>query len=603
MNRICQLVGASGNGKSTMAAFLVRYLSQFGTVVYFFHDKCDSDKRWAIQGCRAILAQLLETDPSAADTIMEVYEDSRTAFVDSLEQVVTALHRAFLRGDHGHHGIYLVVDGLDECRDAFSWHGVFQASCRARAQIKCLVTDSSADKLLLPSVGQEIFQVHLDRRYTTHQIFRYIKHRAQQIFPMDLGVRMANHISRQAGGSWLYARVLVSDLEKSPSLDLIEARLRTLPISLSELFYQVLQTSQARMPDHNKPFAQALFLWLNVIDLMPPCLTRFQDSTPLNTLELVFQFVNRGIAVPNLPSLISKIGEPLVQCHPFRSPCKVGYIHPSARECLSAIPDAVPVRIPSLFQPRWIGNLSRAVVAIWYFTHSDDSARQLAELRDRSPALGRAQWVGFESYYLMDYALWTAFRATPLPIRVDTDNQEAERMLQMLTDFLKSEQCLRWVELTTITDCRDKQSTLVENVISTMKASQKMSGTSLSPASQAFNQQRRSFFENWTYVLLETTPWRMEHSHLQNITFAVPYGIIEDPIKQGIMHIAATWYQSEEMQESAAAIGSLLARRYICPHCSQIMPEEYSRLRKGFTKCPSLLQNCYIPIKGDKGNQ
>lgn len=99
---------------------------------------------------------------------------------------------------------------------------------------------------------------------------------------------------------------------------------------------------------------QALFLWLNTID----CSARFQDSIPLNNLELVFQFVNGGIAVPNVRRLVSKIGKPLVQCHPVRSTCKVGYVHPSAHAYSSAISDAGRLdfdHIPSMETSRTIG--------------------------------------------------------------------------------------------------------------------------------------------------------------------------------------------------------------------------------------------------------
>lgn len=111
--------GRPGAGKSTSASFVINHLmSKHGpTVLFFFCNVIDVEKRQPIHVLRIILSQLLRADERLYPIIREMYIQSGRPTAGSLTEIEAALALAVALADVKAQQIFLVVDALDECMD------------------------------------------------------------------------------------------------------------------------------------------------------------------------------------------------------------------------------------------------------------------------------------------------------------------------------------------------------------------------------------------------------------------------------------------------------------------------------------------------------
>lgn len=586
-NNSLHIVGRPGSGKSTLSAFLVQHLSKSRSpVLYFFCNRNDGEKRDTIYVLRTLLAHLLKFDISQASHVLPFYQQSGRSLADSYEVVLGAFGTVMRQ--HQDNALYIVIDAVDECIDAWEDDGLLAQlqSSTENTKAKFIITRRDVvGRTLSSEPWSASHELTMKPEFTSKCVHKYVKQRAQRIAPIantDLENQVVRQVSESSDGLWLYARLMMDEVERAPSEERVKRRLASLPHGLSDLYTQVLQSCEARMTDDHREFAKYLFIWLDVNDYMPEFLSDKFDRLPYNMLQLIFRFVNGGRDVFNAAALARELGTPLIEVHQIDSTYELDFVHRSAyqylikcsqslRDELLGLSSKLP-ELPLIIKPLRFKQLYRGVTAIWYFTECSNSAQQLAGLRDPSN-LGEffgSNCIG--SYFEMAYGLWNAFKNTHLPEDLSQGERiEADFLCSQLTDFLKSGKVLRWFEMSTIINYSGNYTQLLDNVIEALAVSQSTRGFS-SAAFRSFRDQSQSFFLQWAYVLQQTTPWRSIWQH--RMLIHQPSKFDMDSTAKTMMLMAKQW-ADQFFPEGCSNVGEdkflIKSEGIVCKYCSKVV--------------------------------
>ena len=586
-----QIVGRPGSGKSTLAAFLVEHLSRSTKpVLYFFCNRSDSEKRKTIYVIRTLLAQLLKIDNHLASHILQRYQQSGRTFADSYVIVFDVLKTVMAQCRD--RALYIVIDAVDECIDAIeAWNGLlFQLqSCLQGTKTKLIITRRvEHDNLRLLRSWSASHELIMRPAFASQHIHEYIQRRVRKIETVantDIETIIVTQISQRSDGLWLYARLMIDEIERAPSKAIVEKRLDSLPRGLFNLYNQIVQSSETRMSEDQRNFAKYLYVWLDVNDYMPDFLSENFDRLPYCTLQLIFRFVNGGSEVYNAVSLVRELGTPLIEVHELDSTYEVDFVHHSAyqylAQCSLSFCETELSEPPQILKPLKLKQFYRGVTAIWYFTECADSSQQLADLRDTSKLGDFFGSNSIGSYFEMAYGLWNAFKAESFPKELtEKERIEAEDLLLQLTDFLRSDRALRWFEMATIINYSGNFMQLLNLVNEASFAT--IHGSNISNTIfQDFTHQRRIFFGWWTFILARTTPWPARRGY--DIPMDEPPSLETNALARKMTQIAEHWGSL-----SFAADGGHISKDdcylrrntelVVCVHCSTAMdPDEYSK--------------------------
>ncbi|KAF7122048.1 hypothetical protein CNMCM5793_000003 [Aspergillus hiratsukae] len=515
-NETLEIVGHPGSGKSTLAAFLVKHLSQYERVLYFFCDRKIPERVCIL---RTLLAQVLQHEPNMADQMLDD-DPSKGA----------KCYFIIIDGDYADYWRHSFTLNDDSARRAQGRVSRGQGS-NERTHLKFLFTRCA-------ETGATSHVLSLDSSYIQDHIRSYVHRRIQEIPSIagtSLGEQVTNTISKQADGLWLYARLMMDDIERAPSRKAITECLSSLPQGLSEVYDRIIQENNGRLSDYERRFAQWFYLWLDISDIFPGFLLQEEDHLPIQIMDIVFQYVNGGEPVFDTPGLAKRLGDRLVDLRQTTTGYEVAAVHQSFYPYLSR----------ALLRPLWSKKLSRGIAAVWYFTECPESKQHLDDLRSASSA--PINFYRFESHFPFHYALLQAFACSRFCSDESSSNAERRSeegmMAQLLIEFISPGKCLRWFEISTIINYSENFSELLHNVLYVLEAleddhfrHQNFEYHRNSAALAALNEQRVPFFKSWKYVLLKTTPWDPNSKKKPNVI--EPPGFSEDPICQKMMEIA-----------------------------------------------------------------
>ncbi|RHZ55535.1 uncharacterized protein CDV56_101100 [Aspergillus thermomutatus] len=491
-NETLEIVGRPGSGKSTLAALLVKHLSQYGQVLYFFCDRNNPEKRESVCIMRTLLAQLLQHEPSMADQMLSTYQRSGRAVLDSVEMTAD-LFQQTLTHLEGTKRYFIVIDGDYEDLSILYWRHFLipklDSASRAQGRVDC---------------GQGSSERAQYKSLTKFGFMYKGGFRGSPIANTSLGEQVANRISRQADGLWLYAQLLMDDIERAPSRKAVTACLSSLPQGLSEVYDRIVQENTGRLSDYERRFAQWFYVWLDISDILPGFLLQEEDRLPLQIMDIVFQYVNDGEPVFDTPGLAKRLAGPLVDVRQTITGYEVAAVHQTFYRYLSTTSFGTDSHVSP--QPLRTRKLSRGIAAVWYFTECAESKQHLDELRSASSA--PISFYRFESHFPFHYALLQALKSTHFcsdERAYNTEPSEEDMMVQQLTEFLTSGKCLRWFEISTMINFSGNFSALLNNVLGVLAelSDDPSRNRSNSPALAAFNEQRVAFFKNWKAIWIQ----------------------------------------------------------------------------------------------------
>ncbi|CEO59836.1 hypothetical protein PMG11_04490 [Penicillium brasilianum] len=579
-----QVIGRPGSGKSILAAYLVNHLSQAERVGYFFFDKQDSERNMMIHAARTILAQLLNFYPEFTDMLMPVYKQSGRVVADSLTEVTKMLKQVLgqlsSRPDAQFH--YIVLDGIDECEDWQASNGHFLGSLPKNGSFKRVLfsrVPSASLSSNVPSMDPLIVTMESNQN---GDIRAYAEARVQKmvhIADTDLGLQVVSRTAEQADGLWLYARLLLDEIARAPSREVVESSLDSLPSGLEELYNHILCTNEAKMTDAEKVFARYLFLCADISNYMPDFLAQTTDSLQQGMLDLVFRFANGGTMPFDVPKLAERLGAPLIEVlRPTEHTYELRFVHLSIYQYLADSTGlAKKGEPPELIQTRQVRGLYRGAVAVWYFTKCLDSELHLRALQSSKSELSLEQWS--ECYFPMAYCLWDALKIRGCHLQRLSEPllDEAQNTLETLTAFLCTKSCLRWFELSTIINYAGNFPQLLERILEALEIAQfEQENSWISSAYNRFNRARLTFLNEWQLIMLQTTPWKIPVGESTGPVQDIRRPGFDDGVPVQIMlHIAEKWSANFMMFGTArVSLDGNSAARARCPRCLALMGQK-----------------------------
>lgn len=547
--------GRPGSGKTYLSSFIIQSLMkrEEQVVLYFFCQAGDPEKREITCILRTILSQLLLVDQSLYETLDPLYTRSGRTKADSYVEVYDAIFLALSKVKETK--LVVVIDALDECQKCEDLvQALFGFQERVQSGMSLIFT-SRQMPLAFPFGERLMFE-----QETSHiPIRQYIEHRVFQMETIPnkaLKANVVQQISVAADGLWLYARLMLDEVQKLPSTILIERHLSKIPHGLTQLYTQIFRSKEANFTEAHIRFAQHLFVWIDTTEFMPAWFAL--DCLPYEMICLVFQCVNFGEPVFDPAALMTELCSPVLEA--VRLPLgpaesyihgeldsapryKIEFVHHTAYQYLRACQDLDAAELAVVLRPRRLRELYRGVTAVWYFTECEISKSHLYISPDD---IGGLHTCG--CYFEMSYGLRSALTLKRLPNDLYGKEQaEAESMLHVLTRFISedSEQCLRWVEGGIVINyaagwrhLQDKAEEALEAVLAS-KHSSKL------PAFDIFQATREAFHRDYVYVLQLTGP----NCDDREAEPTMPKGFQNRPLALKMLNIGKRWQHLHQYRE------------------------------------------------------
>lgn len=519
-----RILGRPGTGKTVLASFLVNHLAeQKGrNVLYFFCKAGETEKRETTHVLRTLLSQLLHIDEALYRDVEPLYIKSGRATADSYVDVYAAL---LLTLSKTNRTIFLLIDAIDESQDAEGLlRALFDAQRVAGATLTMLFTSR---QMHVPFSFDE--DLVFDSKLTNQPIEKYIDHRVLQMKTFSdgvLGLIVTRQITRAADGLWLYARLMLDEIEKLPSAVLIQRHLRNIPHGLTQLYTQILRSKESTSTTMDLKFGQQVLLWFDVSDYLHGFEPTFYVD--YETLVLVLQKVNFGQPLFDPAELVSRLCTPLMRMDDYG----VRPAHHTADQYIRESQTLPATHLPLILRPRRLRQLHRCASSIWYFTACETSATHLQNLRDNP------ETQSYGSYFEMAYGLWNALHLARLPTDLDEPEiTEATTILQEITDYMCSEECLRWIETAIIINYVGKWSKLLLNAETGLAITKENGHLTSIPAFQTYQDARTTFLTDYLYVLQATGP----DYHLLGNPAIMPDGFQTRSLAVKMLEIGHKW--------------------------------------------------------------
>jgi NACHT domain len=560
-----RITGHPGGGKSTAAAFLVHHLLSSAddaplqrAVLYFFCKASDIDKTFAITVLRTFIFQLLQTCPSLIQTIQQAYYRSGRSVLDS-ETETFALFEALI-SQASSLSIHIVLDAVDECKDAPTLlNGLLELPRNAGLPLKVvLLSRDDPDLKTALQTCDSTLALHSHQEPLEHYIAdRVSKLSVTAHIDDSLRKTVIASITETSAGLWLFARLLLDEIEHAPSPEEITRQLQNLPHGLVELYTSILHTKEVKFSPTQVRMAQQIYLWLDKSDYIPARFWKKMNGDSLDdeTISCLFKYACSSKQVFHPMKLVQNMCTPLIHTRVLHCAYMIhhqdGYdddasiyvaefFHQTAKQYLNWSIDALPSTVPQSLKLRRLGHLHRGIFAIWYFTESADFQQDLRQLQ------GRPREGDFECMMNVLCGCWRALNvANTSRALVKGHEEEAEELVEQLVWFITTDRCLGFIEATFIVNFSTQFDNTMSATISLLMDTPKQGLTDppaysrepLPPALRKLEVAQATLLTDLAYIVAS-----LRLSLIPSVkTPEMPVGFEDRPVAQKILGIARKW--------------------------------------------------------------
>jgi hypothetical protein len=534
MFKVLRIGGAPGSGKSTLTATAVKHIQATYTtdVLYFFCKGTDESKRHAFQVLRTLLSQLFNQDDILYSWFNGIYHEDGQKEPVSLSDLTQWLNTALEKTSKSL--IHIVVDALDECSEAKELLSslVALSSLPTKKRIKLLIS-SREDPELLGSIDQTIPELIIWPNHLRALVWNYVGARVAKckyICNTPLERRVRSEVADAANGLWLYARLMMDEIQRLSSARAVERQMQNLPRGLSQLYRQIFSTKEATLDESEIKLAQHVFLWID----MSTFVTVGGGHLSKRILDIVMQAANGGEEVFDSLELARQLCSPLIEiCMNKKGDLSIDFVHHTAAQFVRECSKNNSLEAPIILQPNYLKRLYHAATSVWYFTESP-RAKSALNLLCTTHNLMAAQ-----DYFAMAYGLWDAFFLDDLPSHLSNEQtQEASRLCELISEFLQSDHCLLWIEMAVIGNYKGQWTLLLENSLKAREASRKGAACNI-PVFKSYLSIREQFFADYSYVLYLTGPRPFDDEFLE--ICKKPDGFEDRPMALKLLAIGERW--------------------------------------------------------------
>ncbi|KAI3321546.1 hypothetical protein HD806DRAFT_502839 [Xylariaceae sp. AK1471] len=228
-----------GSGKSVLASSVIDYLTKAEKkVAYFFYSFSKSSSRHVASGLRILALQLLAFVKTPSDKLVDLYE-TETQFAPNLNNIRTmasVIHELITRN----HGLYIVIDGVDECEDEKDMLNLLEGLIGAPTlgTVRWLFT-SRVSEIEMTMRNLQAVEIQPGPEDILGDIKSYLSSKTSCEHCLRAW-------TRECDNNFLIARFVAETLGKLTSEADIEAELNTFPKKLNGYYTRTLARIDAR---------------------------------------------------------------------------------------------------------------------------------------------------------------------------------------------------------------------------------------------------------------------------------------------------------------------------------------------------------------------
>ena len=258
------LVGGPGIGKTMISSFLVGELERKAgqdsamTLAYYFCDNKDESRNTASALLRGLLLQLLRKRPILFKHVKKDYYEMKDRLPELLRNLdsLWRIFRSMLK-DHDAGNVYILVDALDECekssQKAFLTHlkRLFTGQqLDGNVAVKFLITcrpEQEIEDTLRDDEGRDVGErLRMDSPKINSDLFKFIDVKVDELssrkgYPVELKQEIKVVLTEQAGGTFLWASLVLDDISRTKVTSKVRAKLLELPSSLGQVYNRILK--------------------------------------------------------------------------------------------------------------------------------------------------------------------------------------------------------------------------------------------------------------------------------------------------------------------------------------------------------------------------
>lgn len=290
------LSGNPASGKSVLSSYVVDYLQEQSVGHSYFFFKHGAETTSSVSDClRSLAYQMACSNFEVRKTLLALHADGVAVDKDNERAVwrklfLEGVFQAKLTQPH-----YWVIDALDECSKAQSFLSIF-GSIESQTPIRIFITSRKAQEIerAFSQFGPKIIHLEILASDTLEDIKSFIESRMDQL-PVEgdeSKLNLCNKILAKSDGSFLWARLVVQELEHTWSEEAIEDVLHEVPADMNLLYMRALE-NMSRMSRATK-LAKAILKW-TVCALRPLTISEMQSALKLDIGETVCN-LNRSIS-------------------------------------------------------------------------------------------------------------------------------------------------------------------------------------------------------------------------------------------------------------------------------------------------------------------
>ncbi|KAM3072408.1 hypothetical protein ACMFMG_009211 [Clarireedia jacksonii] len=528
---ILRIGGDPGAGKSTLTAFFIGHILQnhADDVLYFFCKGTDETKNQPYQALRTLLAQLLAHDASLDLYFTELYQKSGQEKATSFADLRVALQYALKNTTRS--TLYIAVDALDECEEAAKLASTMIACTKTSETVVKLILACREEPDLLDTFSSPFEEIVISANDVRDPIWNYVRARVDAcstISGTPLGHEVYNVVGSAADGLWLYARLMMDEIERLPSAAAIRRQLQDIPNGLVQLYEQIFSTMEKPFTPLQLNLCRQVFLWIELSSFVRVGRTALTRGT----LDLIFQHENYGEEVFDSIELARQLCSPIVGFYDsFRGKIELDFVHHSAAQYVHRCAEDLTLRTPRILKPQKLKELYRGNTAVWFFGSCSKAVSLLQSMREwpRTTDTG--------DYFEMAYALWNSMFLHDLPELTDQEEiAEATRLCKNLTEFINSGKCLVWIEIAMIINYVGRWvQVLYQNVERGLEATEFSMLSSFEPFRE-FSRARKTLLTDYTYVIYKTSS-AVEHLNESLVGMPMPEGFLERPTARKMLEL------------------------------------------------------------------
>lgn len=257
--KVLFISGTHGCGKSILAAAVTEhFLTEGHRTLFFYFSSTDTNIQKADSVARSLLAQLLRQDhgDGIADSLTRVMD---TGEQQSSSELWDALKAALSIGPVP---TFCVLDGIDESSEQREVLTKLSALLEEVEHMKCvLLARPQVFEDLPPLIDAKQWLVTMDSALTQHDIDAFLTDELDKFTSIQVsGLRSLafDTLQEKSSSSFLWVRLMISDLGKACSNYELKERLQNVPESLEDAYRMVFSRMIQRLDGRELRRAQVI---------------------------------------------------------------------------------------------------------------------------------------------------------------------------------------------------------------------------------------------------------------------------------------------------------------------------------------------------------